>query len=54
MREMGLFGISIPKEYGGLGYGTLGECLIYEEISKTNACFRTRIGTNNGIGSQGS
>ena len=53
MREMGLFGISIPKEYGGLGYGTLGECLIYEEISKTNACFRTRIGTNNGIGSQG-
>jgi len=53
MRDMGLFGISIPKEYGGLGLGTLGECLIYEELSKTNACFRTRIGTNNGIGSQG-
>jgi acyl-CoA dehydrogenase len=27
--------------------------IVYEELSKTNACFRTRIGTNNGIGSQG-
>ena len=53
MRELGLFGLSIPEEYGGLGLGTLGECIVYEELSKTNACFRTRIGTNNGIGSQG-
>ncbi|WP_449246393.1 acyl-CoA dehydrogenase family protein [Desulfarculus baarsii] len=53
MRELGLFGLSIPEEYGGLELGTLGECLCYEELSKTNACFRSRIGTNNGIGSQG-
>ncbi|MBM4328619.1 MAG: acyl-CoA dehydrogenase [Deltaproteobacteria bacterium] len=53
MRELGLFGLSIPQEYGGLDIGALGECLVYEELSKTNACFRTRIGTNNGIGSQG-
>lgn len=53
MRELGLFGLSIPEEYGGLDVGTLGECLVYEELSKVNACFRTRIGTNNGIGSQG-
>jgi acyl-CoA dehydrogenase len=53
MRELGLFGLSIPEEFGGLGLGTLGECLVYEELSKVNACFRTRIGTNNGIGSQG-
>ena len=53
MRELGLFGLSIPEEYGGLDVGTLGECLVYEEMSKANACFRTRIGTNNGIGSQG-
>jgi acyl-CoA dehydrogenase len=26
---------------------------VYEEIAKASACFRTRIGTNNGIGSQG-
>jgi acyl-CoA dehydrogenase len=53
MRELGLFGLAIPAEFGGLEVGTLGECLVYEELSKTNACFRTRIGTNNGIGSQG-
>jgi acyl-CoA dehydrogenase len=53
MRELGLFGLSIPEEYGGLDIGTLGECLVYEQLSKVNACFRTRIGTNNGIGSQG-
>lgn len=53
MRELGLFGLSIPEDYGGLGLGVLGECLVYEELSKVNACFRTRIGTNNGIGSQG-
>ncbi|RLF34995.1 MAG: acyl-CoA dehydrogenase [Thermoplasmata archaeon] len=53
MRELGLFGLSIPEEYGGLGLGTLGECLVYEELSKANACFRSRIGTNNGIGSMG-
>ncbi len=53
MRELGLFGLSIPEEYDGLGLGCLGECLVYEELGKVNACFRTRLGTNNGIGSQG-
>ncbi|MFC1819479.1 acyl-CoA dehydrogenase family protein [Thermodesulfobacteriota bacterium] len=53
MRELGLFGLSIPEEYGGMGLGTLGECLVYEELTKTNASFRSRIGTSNGIGSMG-
>jgi len=53
MRELGLFGLAIPEEYGGLGLSVLGECLVYEELSKVNACFRSLIGTNNGIGSMG-
>jgi acyl-CoA dehydrogenase len=53
MREMGFFGLSIPEEYGGMGLGTLGECVMNEEFGKSNACFRSRFGTNNGIGSQG-
>jgi acyl-CoA dehydrogenase len=53
MREMGLFGMSIPEEYGGLGLSTLGECIVYEEISRGNASVRTRFSTNNGIGSLG-
>ncbi len=53
MRVMKLFGLAIPEEYGGLGLSTVGEILVYEELTKTNACFRSRIGTSNGIGSMG-
>jgi len=53
MRDLGFFGLSIPEEYGGLGLGTLGESVINEEFGKVNSCFRSRFGTNNGIGSQG-
>ena len=53
MRRLGLFGLSIPEQYGGLGLSTLAEVLVYEEMTRTNACFRSRIGTNNGIGSMG-
>ena len=34
-REYGLRGLSIPKEAGGLGYGTVAKCLVYEEILKS-------------------
>jgi acyl-CoA dehydrogenase len=53
MRRLGLFGLSIPETYGGAGLSTLGEVLVYEEMTRANACFRSRIGTNNGIGSMG-
>lgn len=53
MRQMGLFGLAIPKAYGGLGLTTLQEVMIYEEITQTNGCYRSRIGTSNGIGSMG-
>lgn len=53
MKQLGLFGLSIPEKYDGLGLSTLAEVLVYEELAKTNACFRSRIGTSNGIGSMG-
>lgn len=53
MAELGLFGLAIPADYGGFGMSVLGQCVALEELSRTNACFRTRIGTNNGIGSMG-
>ena len=53
MRELGFFGLSIPQKYGGLGLSTLSEIMVYEELTKTNACFRSRIGTSNSIGSMG-
>ena len=53
MKELGLFGLTIPEEYGGLGMSTLGEMLVYEELGKANQCFRVRISTSNGIGTMG-
>jgi len=53
MRELGLFGLCIPEEYGGLGLTMEEEVLVAFEIAKTSPSFRSLIGTNNGIGSQG-
>jgi acyl-CoA dehydrogenase len=53
MRELGLFGMVIPEEYGGLGLSMLGVTAVMEELSRANLCFRIMITTNNGIGSLG-
>lgn len=53
MRELGLFGLSIPEQYGGLNLTMEEEVLVAFEIAKTSPAFRSLIGTNNGIGSQG-
>ena len=53
MAELGLFGFRIPQEYGGQGLSVVGQCVANEKLSRTNAWFRTRIETNNGIGSMG-
>jgi acyl-CoA dehydrogenase len=50
---MGLFGMSIPEAYGGLGLTMEEEVLIAFELGYTSPAFRSVIGTNNGIGSQG-
>lgn len=51
--NMGLFGLSIPEEYGGLGLGVLGRALVYEELGKTSNAFGSLIGAHTGIGSTG-
>jgi acyl-CoA dehydrogenase len=53
MKELGLFGLSIPEEYGGLGLTMEEEVLCAFEIGQTSPAFRSIFGTNNGIGSQG-
>jgi acyl-CoA dehydrogenase len=53
MRELGLFGLCTPEQYGGLGLTMEEEVLVAFEIAKTSPAFRSLIGTNNGIGSQG-
>lgn len=52
-KEMGLFGLSIPEEYGGLELDMVGKCAIYEEIGKTHNGYTTLVGAHTGIGSVG-
>jgi len=53
MRQMGLFGLALPEEFGGLGLTQEEEVMISLQLSKASPSFRSVIGTNNGIGSQG-
>lgn len=52
-RKLGLFGLSIPEEYGGIGIGMVGKCALYEEIGKTHNGYTTLIGAHTGIGTVG-
>lgn len=52
-KEMGLFSLSIPEEYGGLGLDMVGKCAIYEELGKTHNGYTTLIGAHTGIGTVG-
>ena len=53
MKALGLFGLTIPEEYGGLGLTMEEELYIAFEIGRTSPAFRSIFGTNNGIGSSG-
>jgi acyl-CoA dehydrogenase len=53
MRELGLFGQSIPEEYGGLGLTMEEEVNLAFELGQASPAFRSVFGTNVGIGSQG-
>ena len=53
MKGLGLYGLSIPEEYGGLDLSMEDECLVAVELGRTSPAFRSAFGTNVGIGSQG-
>jgi acyl-CoA dehydrogenase len=53
MKTMGLFGLTIPEAYGGLGLTMEEESLVMIELCQTAPAFRSLIGTTVGIGSQG-
>ena len=53
MKELGLFGLSIPENYGGIGLSMAQECAVAHTLGQTALAFRSVVGTNIGIGSQG-
>jgi acyl-CoA dehydrogenase len=52
-KRLGLFGLSIPEEYGGMGLDMVGKCALFEELGKTINGYTTILGAHNAIGSVG-
>ena len=52
-RELGLFGLTIPEQYGGIGLDLAGKCAIEEVMGSTNYGFATLIGNHTGISTTG-
>ncbi|RZN04515.1 acyl-CoA dehydrogenase [Bradyrhizobium genosp. SA-3] len=52
IRALGLFGLSTPEEYGGLGLNLTEEIELIIELCWASAAFRSSIGINLGLGSQ--
>ena len=52
MRALGLFGHSIPRDYGGAGLSSEELSLVNMEVSQCATTFRARFGGNTGIASE--
>ena len=52
MRELGLFGISIPEEYGGLGCSQEEQVRLTFAFTRGSAVYRSRFSTTIGLTSQ--
>ncbi|WP_368505444.1 acyl-CoA dehydrogenase family protein [Alkalihalophilus sp. As8PL] len=52
-KELGLFGMSIPEEYGGIGLGAVGKAIVLEQLGRTHNGFVSLISAHTGIGSTG-
>jgi acyl-CoA dehydrogenase len=53
LKRLGLFGLSIPGAYGGLGLSMTQEVEVVLRLGQAAPAYRSLIGTNNGLGSQG-
>ena len=53
MKELGLFGMSIPEEYGGIGLNAVGKAVMLEQLGRTHNGFVSLISAHTGIGSTG-
>ncbi len=49
MADLGFFGIPFAEEYGGLGAGLLGHCLVIEQLAGSNAAYANIIGASTGL-----
>ncbi len=48
--ETGLLGVCFPQEYGGMGAGEVGYCILMEELGRVCTSTATNVGAHIGIG----
>ncbi len=48
--EIGLLGVPFPREYGGMGAGETGYCILMEELGRVDTSVATIVGAHIGIG----
>jgi acyl-CoA dehydrogenase family protein 9 len=53
LADLGLFGMTIPEEYGGYGFSSSAYCRVMEEIGGTDASLAILIGGHQSIGMKG-
>jgi butyryl-CoA dehydrogenase len=49
MADMGLFGLLVPREYGGLGLGLVEYCMVTEELARAWMSVASIIARGNGL-----
>jgi len=50
LKEAGLYGMTIPTEYGGLGHHTFAQVLVHEELARAHHGFLAPLTLSIGIG----
>lgn len=50
LADLGIFGLTIPEEYGGYGFSSSAYCRVMEEIGSTDASLGILIGGHQSIG----
>lgn len=53
LRELGLFGLSIPTRFGGLGLGCSAWCRLLEEMARLDGSLAMTVGSHISLGCQG-
>lgn len=51
LRDLGLYGMTVPEEYGGLGMTSAEEVEVLFRLCFASVAYRNLLGTNNGVGS---
>jgi acyl-CoA dehydrogenase len=51
LRDIGLYGMTVPEEYGGLGMTSAEEVEVLFRLCFASVAYRNLLGTNNGVGS---